>query len=92
MKVGIDAIHYYVPKTYLPIEELANARAIEYAKLNKGLGLESMAIPDVNEDVASMAAQAVLRLMNQNGLNPKEIGRIYLGTKSALDAAKPTAT
>ena len=92
MKVGIDAIHYYVPKTYLPIEELANARAIEYAKLNKGLGLEAMAIPDVNEDVASMAAQAVLRLMNQNGLNPKEIGRIYLGTESALDAAKPTAT
>ena len=92
MKVGIDAIHYYVPKTFLPIEALAKARGIEYAKLNKGLGLEKMAIPDVNEDVASMAAQAVLRLISHNNLKPSEIGRLYLGTESALDAAKPTAT
>lgn len=92
MKIGIDAISYYVPKTYLPIEVLAKARGIEYAKLNKGLGLEKMAIPDVNEDVASMAANAVLRLIAQNDLNPAEIGRMYLGTESALDAAKPTAT
>ena len=92
MKIGIDAINYYVPKTYLPIEVLANARGIEYAKLNKGLGLEKMAIPDVNEDVATMAANAVLRLIAQNDLDPAEIGRMYLGTESALDAAKPTAS
>jgi hydroxymethylglutaryl-CoA synthase len=92
MKIGIDAISYYVPKTYLPIEVLAKARGIEYAKLNKGLGLEKMAIPDVNEDVATMAANAVMRLFAQNDLNPADIGRMYLGTESALDAAKPTAT
>mgnify|MGYP003326637901 CR=1 FL=1 len=28
----------------------------------------------------------------QNNLNPKEIGRIYMGTESALDASKPSAT
>lgn len=92
MKVGIDAIHYYIPKTYLPIQDLAEARGIEYAKLNKGLGLESMAIPDVDEDVATMAANAVLRLIEDQKINPKEIGRIYLGTESALDAAKATAS
>ena len=92
MKVGIDAIHYYVPKIFLPIESLANARGIEYAKLNKGLGLEKMALPDVHEDVATMAANAVLRLIRTNNLNPKTIGRIYLGTESALDAAKSTAS
>lgn len=92
MKIGIDAINYYVPKTYLPIADLAEARGIEYAKLNKGLGLEKMAIPDINEDVASMAAQAVLRLIKQAEINPLQIGRMYLGTESALDAAKPTAT
>ena len=92
MKVGIDAINYYVPKIYLPIESLANARGIEYAKLNKGLGLEKMALPDVNEDVATMAANAVLRLIASSEIHPKSIGRIYLGTESALDAAKPTAS
>ncbi len=70
MKIGIDSIQYYVPKTYLPIEELAQARGIEYAKLNKGLGLEAMAIPDQNEDVATMAATAAWRLIDQEKLNP----------------------
>ncbi len=92
MKVGIDSIQYYIPKTYLPIKELAEARGIEYAKLNKGLGLEAMAIPDVDEDIATMAANAVLRLFADKQLYPKEVGRIYLGTESALDAAKATAS
>ncbi len=90
-KTGIDGIHYYVPSLVLPIEVLAEARGIDYAKLNKGLGLEGMALCDADEDVATMAAEAALRLMEEQGLNPAEIDRIYLGTESALDAAKPTA-
>lgn len=91
MKVGIDALHYHVPNIYLPISALAEARGIEYAKLNKGLGLKGMALPDVNEDVATMAAQAVINLIEANDVDLNTIGRIYLGTESALDAAKPTA-
>ncbi|MAZ96259.1 MAG: hydroxymethylglutaryl-CoA synthase [Flavobacteriales bacterium] len=92
MKIGIDAISYYVPNHYLPIEALAKARNIEYAKLNKGLGLTSMSFPDVDEDAASMGANAVLDLFQRESLNPSDVGRIYLGTESALDSAKPTAT
>lgn len=62
MKIGIDALAYYVPQQYLPIESLAEARNIEYAKLNKGLGLTSMSFPDVDEDAATMGANAVLNL------------------------------
>ncbi len=90
--IGIDLISYYVPSLYLPIEKLAKARNIEYAKLNKGLGLQQMALCDVDEDVATMAAEAALRLIRDNNLDPAKIGRIYLGTESALDAAKPTAS
>jgi hydroxymethylglutaryl-CoA synthase len=39
-----------------------------------------------------MAANAVLELILKNELHPSAIGRIYLGTESALDGAKPTAT
>jgi len=92
MKIGIDAISYYVPQHYLPIEALADARGIEYAKLNKGLGLTSMSFPDVDEDAASMGANAVARLFEQEQLDPSTVGRLYLGTESALDSAKPTAT
>jgi len=91
IKVGIDAIHYHVPKLMLPIASLAEARGIEYAKLNKGLGLEAMSVCDAQEDVATMAAEAAYKLIKEQGLAPQEIDRIYLGTESALDAAKPTA-
>ncbi len=57
MKVGIHAISYYIPTQYLPIKSLANARDIEYAKLNKGLGLTSMSFPDIDEDAATMGAK-----------------------------------
>jgi len=90
--VGIDDMALYVPSLYLPIKSLAEARSIEYPKLNKGLGLQEMSVTDVHEDSATMAANAVLELIERNQLHPASIGRIYLGTESALDGAKPTAT
>ena len=90
--VGIDDMALYVPKLYLPIQTLAEARDLEYAKLNRGLGLTRMVVPDVHEDAATMAANAVVEIIEKNNLHPREIGRIYLGTESALDGAKPTAT
>jgi hydroxymethylglutaryl-CoA synthase len=92
IKAGIDAISFYVPSLYVPIEQLASKRDIPYEKLRKGLGLEKMAIPDVNEDAASFAANALLNLIQDNELDPNEIGRIYLGTESAVDGSKPTVT
>ncbi|MBF37447.1 MAG: hydroxymethylglutaryl-CoA synthase [Crocinitomicaceae bacterium] len=90
--IGIDAIDFYVPPIGLKISDLAIARNIEPAKLEKGLGLKSMALMDVDEDAASMAANALYKLIANNNIDPKIVGRIYLGTESALDAAKPTAT
>ncbi|CAH1001202.1 Hydroxymethylglutaryl-CoA synthase [Neolewinella maritima] len=90
--VGIDDFSVYIPRLYLPIDVLAEQRDIPYAKLNKGLGLEQMAVADAREDAATMAANAVLDLMHKNDLDPCTIGRLYLGTESALDGAKPTAT
>lgn len=92
MRVGIEDAAFYVPGLYLSIEEFATARGIEPLKLKKGLGLQKMALPDVGEDAATMAANALIKLFEQNDLDPKHIGRVYLGTESALDAAKPTAT
>ena len=92
MKVGIEAASFYVPSLYLEIKDLAEKRNIEPAKLEKGLGLHKMAFPDVHEDTATFAAEALLKLIRDYNINPIEISRIYLGTESALDAAKPTAT
>lgn len=92
MAIGIDDMAFYAPKLYLDIRALAERRNIPYEKLSHGLGLHKMAICDVHEDAATMAAEAVAELIERNGLDPRNIGRIYLGTESALDMAKPTGT
>lgn len=92
MSFGIEAASYYVPSLYLEIKDLAEKRGIEPAKLEKGLGLHKMGFPDVHEDAATFAAEALLKLIKDYKINPKEISRIYLGTESAIDAAKPTAS
>ena len=92
ISAGIDDLAVYIPQLYLPIATLAETRGIEYAKLNKGLGLTAMAVPDVGEDAATMMANAVRELIEKNDLHPRQIGRLYLGTESSIDGAKPTAT
>ncbi|MFV0230521.1 hydroxymethylglutaryl-CoA synthase [Empedobacter falsenii] len=92
MKYGIEAASIYVPHIYLPIKDLAIKRNIDPDKLEIGLGLKKMAVLDAHEDTATIAANALLKLIIDFNINPNEIGRIYLGTESALDGAKPTAT
>ena len=83
MKIGIDAIDYYVPPIALRIDELAKARNIPIAKLEKGLGLHAMSLTDVNEDTASLAANALLRLIENNKIDPTTIG-VFIWAQKAL--------
>ena len=91
-KVGIDSLSFYVPSLYVDIEELALERNISADKLVYGLGLKKMSTPDFDEDSASIAANSILKLITENNINPTEIGRVYLGTESGVDASKPTSS
>lgn len=90
--VGIDAIAFHLPLHYLDLQELAAKRDIPYEKLAHGLGVLRSAVPHPDEDAVSMAANAALRLILENGTDPSRIGRIYVGTESSVDGAKPIAS
>ena len=92
MAVGISYLSYDIPKIYLDIEEFSKYRNINAEKLKKGLGLYKMSICDVHQDTATLAGNALLKLITENNVDPKSINRIYLGTESALDSSKPTCT
>jgi hydroxymethylglutaryl-CoA synthase len=92
MKVGLDSIAFDFSKLYLPITTLAEHRNIEADKLVKGLGLHSMGFLDVHQDVVTMAANAALKLIQQEELQPKEVHRIYVGSESGVDSSKPIAS
>ena len=44
-------------------------RGADYGKLNKGLGLSAMSVPDTHEDTATMGANAATRMIDRNGLD-----------------------
>ena len=89
MKIGIDAIAFDVAQIHLPIKTLATARNIEAEKLEKGLGLLKMTLPDVHQDTVVFGANALTKLIQDNQINLAEIARIYVGTESGIDSSKP---
>lgn len=92
MNIGIDALQFDIPKIFLPIDVLAEARGIEPAKLQFGLGLEKMSFPDAHQDSVVFAANALRKLLVQEKLNPKDFHRIYVATESSVDGSKPIAS
>lgn len=92
MKTGIDSISFDVAKIHLPIKTLAKARNIEPEKLEKGLGLIKMTLPDIHQDTVVFAANALTKIIQNNNLNLNEIARIYVGTESAIDSSKPISS
>jgi hydroxymethylglutaryl-CoA synthase len=92
MKTGIDAISFDVANIHLPIKTLATARNIEPEKLEKGLGLIKMTLPDAHQDAVVFGANALTKLITENKINLNEISRIYVGTESGIDSSKPIAS
>nr|WP_309758008.1 hydroxymethylglutaryl-CoA synthase [Flavobacterium sp.] len=92
MKTGIDAITFDVAKIHLPIRTLANARSIEPEKLEKGLGLLKMTLPDVHQDAVVFGANALTKLIVDHNIDLTDIARIYVGTESAIDNSKPISS
>jgi len=88
MAAGIDDISIYIPRLYVDSVDFAEARGMDPAKLQKGLGVSKMAMVDTNQDPACLAANACLRIMQKNKLSPEDIGRLYVSTESAFDESK----
>ena len=91
--VGIDGISIWSGKLSL---DLANVFAPSVGedpeKYTKGLGLYTCSFPDVREDIVTMGANAAYKLMKNEGIDPRDIGRIDVATESSFDSSKPIST
>ncbi|TDE01557.1 hydroxymethylglutaryl-CoA synthase family protein [Flavobacterium sandaracinum] len=92
MKIGIDAITFDVAKIHLPIKTLAKTRNIDPEKLEKGLGLLKMTLPDTHQDTVVFGANALTKLIIDQAIDLKDVARIYVGTESAIDSSKPISS
>ena len=92
-EVGIDAVEIWTGKLTLDLANtFAPAKGEDPEKYTKGLGLNASSFPDTYEDIVTMGANAAHRLMEHEGLEPEDIGRIDVATESAFDNSKPVST
>ena len=92
MNIGVDHIAAYIPNQYLALEDLALARNVDPKKFLVGLGNREMSIASPNEDIVVLASNAGKRVLEEAGVDPGDLGLLIVGTESAFDRAKPTAT
>lgn len=89
-KSGIDRIGFYIPRYYIDLSTLAEARGVSADKFYVGLGQKKMAVPPPDEDIITMAANAADRILNQEDKN--NISTVIFATESGLDYSKSAGT
>lgn len=83
---GISAFAAYVPPYRVDLREWCDWTGNSWDKTRAVIG-ESFRVPGVEEDVYTMAANAVLALIERNAVDPAKIGYLALGTESSVDNA-----
>jgi hydroxymethylglutaryl-CoA synthase len=83
---------FYAPRQYLSLEDLAKARGVDPKKYTVGIGIKEAAVALPAEDVVVLAANAGQRVLAEAGVSPNDVGLLIVGTESAEDKSKPTAT
>ena len=65
MNIGIDKISFYVPKYYVDMAKLAEARQVDPNKFLIGIGQTEMTVSPVNQDIVSMGANAAKDIITE---------------------------
>ncbi|MEJ7218787.1 hydroxymethylglutaryl-CoA synthase [Staphylococcus gallinarum] len=89
MTVGIDQINFYVPKFYVDMAKLAEARQVDPNKFLLGIGQTEMSVSPMSQDIVSMGANAAKEIITDE--DKKQISMVIVATESAIDSAKASA-
>lgn len=91
-KVGIVGHGSYIPRNRIKIEEIAKVWGSDPNSISKGLMLREKSVPGPDQDVITMSVEAARNAIKRCGINPKDIGAIYIGSESHPYAVKPSGT
>jgi hydroxymethylglutaryl-CoA synthase len=82
----------YIPRFRIKSEEIARIWGGDAKSIKKGLQIREKAIAGLDEDTATIAVEASRNAVRMAGINPDDLGAIYVGSESHPYAVKPTAT
>ena len=85
-KPGVSGMSLYVPRLRVQLKEWCDWTGNSWDKIQTVVG-SSFRVPARHENVYTMSANAVLRLIRQYDIDPRNIGFLGLGTESSTDNA-----
>ncbi len=83
---GVSAMSLYVPPFRVDLKDWCSWTDNNWEKISAVVG-RSFRVCGRHENVYTMAANAVLRLIRQNDIDPQRVGFLGLGTESSTDNA-----
>lgn len=92
MKVGIVGYGAYIPKYRIRVGEIACVWNDDGERVSRSLGVYEKSVPSMDEDTVTISVEAARTALENCGINPQEIGAIYVGSESHPYAVKPSAT
>lgn len=89
---GIVGYGAYIPRNRIKVEEIAKVWGADAPSYKKGLMLEEKSVPSPDQDTITMSVEASKNALKRAGINPIEIGAVYIGSESHPYAVKPSGT
>jgi len=89
---GIVGYGVYIPSYRIKVEEIAKVWGDDPVALSRGLIVNEKSVPGPDEDTATIAVEASRHALARSGIDPQDIGAVYVGSESHPYAVKPTAT
>lgn len=90
--VGIVGYGVYVPRFRIKVEEIARVWNRNPDAIKSSLGISEKSLPGTDEDTATISVEAARNAVRHAGINPVDIGAVFVGSESHPYAVKPTAT
>jgi hydroxymethylglutaryl-CoA synthase len=92
MDEGIVSYGAYVPRYRITPEEIGKVWGADGASMGASLNIERKSVPAPDEDTITISTEALRVALIRAGIDPQEIGAVYVGSESHPYAVKPTAT
>jgi hydroxymethylglutaryl-CoA synthase len=89
---GIVGYGAFVPRNRITSEEISKQWGKDPATIRRGLLLEEKSVPGHDEDTITISVEAARDAIERAGIEPAEIGAVYIGSESHPYAVKPSGT